>query len=436
MAESVRVRPRVARGPRVSAEATRGSSAISAPNCTTGTTRPRIPKATSPSPVNTKAAPRPVRPRRAANALAGDTPQLQAARGTRLSTARDGIGARHPGCRRGRCQEHSVAQDGGCQQEDVVGQDEGPALQGRPGPGCPDQVECRARAGPEAQLRGGPGRGGHRHREPAHGLRHVHRVDCGHQGRELLMGGRGRQCRQRILTCVLEEHPPLVGLARVAQRDARHEPVALGLGQRVGALHVDRVLGGDTMKGAAAGSVRAVDGDLRSSIASSSADWVLGEARLISSASTMLAKIGPGPELERARVSLVEDAHAGHVAGQQVGRELDAPDRAVDAAGQRLGQHGLAHARARPRSAGGPRRAARSRDSRTASGLPAMHATPRRRESAAAVSAPCRPACRSSVLRRGVAVRDQASPMGAAHATPQCQRPGARPRPRVGRAPG
>ena len=32
----------------------------------------------------------------------------------------------------------------------------------------------------------------------------------------------------------------------------------------------------------------------RSSIASSSADWVLGEARLISSASTMLAKIPPG----------------------------------------------------------------------------------------------------------------------------------------------
>ena len=32
----------------------------------------------------------------------------------------------------------------------------------------------------------------------------------------------------------------------------------------------------------------------RSCIASSSADWVLGEARLISSANTTLAKIGPG----------------------------------------------------------------------------------------------------------------------------------------------
>ena len=32
----------------------------------------------------------------------------------------------------------------------------------------------------------------------------------------------------------------------------------------------------------------------RSSIASSSADWVFGEARLISSATTMLAKTAPG----------------------------------------------------------------------------------------------------------------------------------------------
>ena len=31
-----------------------------------------------------------------------------------------------------------------------------------------------------------------------------------------------------------------------------------------------------------------------SSMTSSSADWVLGEARLISSARTMVAKIGPG----------------------------------------------------------------------------------------------------------------------------------------------
>ena len=82
----------------------------------------------------------------------------------------------------------------------------------------------------------------------------------------------------------------------------------------------------------------------RSSIASSSADCVLGEARLISSPRTMLAKIGAGPELELAGRP-VEDGDAGDVGGQQVGGELDAAEGARRCErGQRLGQAGLAHA--------------------------------------------------------------------------------------------
>ena len=68
-------------------------------------------------------------------------------------------------------------------------------------------------------------------------------------------------------------------------------------------------------------------------IASSRADCVRGVVRLISSASTMLAKIGPGLK-SNSRCLLVVDGHAQDVAGQQVGRELDAAERAVDAAGQ------------------------------------------------------------------------------------------------------
>src|SRR6266508_4555563 len=55
----------------------------------------------------------------------------------------------------------------------------------------------------------------------------------------------------------------------------------------------------------------------RSSIDSSRAAWVLGEARLISSPTTMLAKIDPGLNSK-------------------------SPHRAVDRPGQRLGQHRLA----------------------------------------------------------------------------------------------
>ena len=81
----------------------------------------------------------------------------------------------------------------------------------------------------------------------------------------------------------------------------------------------------------------------RSSMHSSRLDWVLGEARLISSASTMLAKMGPGRNSNSPRL-LVEDAHAGDVAGKQVGRELDPGELAVDGAGQGFGEKRLADA--------------------------------------------------------------------------------------------
>jgi hypothetical protein len=49
------------------------------------------------------------------------------------------------------------------------------------------------------------------------------------------------------------------------------------------------------------------------------------------------------PELEVAAL-LIEDVHAGHVGRQQVRRELDPAERAVDRPRDRLGQHRLAHA--------------------------------------------------------------------------------------------
>ena len=81
----------------------------------------------------------------------------------------------------------------------------------------------------------------------------------------------------------------------------------------------------------------------RSSIASSSADCVFGEARLISSASTMLANSGPGWKTNDS-LDALEDADADEVGRQQVGRELHALPRAVDRGRHRLGEAGLADA--------------------------------------------------------------------------------------------
>ena len=83
-----------------------------------------------------------------------------------------------------------------------------------------------------------------------------------------------------------------------------------------------------------------------SCIASSSADCVLGVARLISSASSRLAKTGPGWNRNCAlAVLLDEDVGADDVGRHQVRRELDAVERAVDDVRDGSHEHRLAQAR-------------------------------------------------------------------------------------------
>ena len=85
-------------------------------------------------------------------------------------------------------------------------------------------------------------------------------------------------------------------------------------------------------------------------MASSSADCVLGGVRLISSASRMLAKIGPGTKVQVRRPVvgiLLDDVGAGDVGRHQVGRELDALEHQAQrlrqgAHQQRLGRAGQA----------------------------------------------------------------------------------------------
>ena len=95
----------------------------------------------------------------------------------------------------------------------------------------------------------------------------------------------------------------------------------------------------------------------RSCMHSSRPDWVLGEARLISSTSTTLANTGPGPELEAA-LALVEDVGAHDVGGQQVGGALHARVLGLDRARRARGPGRSCRPRGCPRSGRGPRRAA------------------------------------------------------------------------------
>ena len=84
----------------------------------------------------------------------------------------------------------------------------------------------------------------------------------------------------------------------------------------------------------------------RSCIASSSADCVFGDARLISSASSRFVKIGPAWKTNcLLPVALLQDVAAGDVRRQQVGRELDAADVERQQPRERLDELGLAQAR-------------------------------------------------------------------------------------------
>ena len=143
------------------------------------------------------------------------------------------------------------------------------------------------------------------------------------------------------------EHLLLLLRARVADRQLEQEAVELRLGQRVGALVLDRVLGGDDDErvGQRVGR-RPRRVTCRSSIDSSSAAWVFGGVRLISSASSTLVNTGPGRKRNPPPPvgAAVEDELAGHVGRHEVGRELHALEVEVEGGGERLDDQRLGHA--------------------------------------------------------------------------------------------
>ena len=141
-----------------------------------------------------------------------------------------------------------------CQVAYVVGQHVLAALHRRPRLRRPDQVQRRPRGGAEPEIGGAPGRRGQCHGVPLDHLGDVHAV--GDLDQLAHLGGVGDRLEllERADPVARGEHRDLGGLHRVAHREPHHEPVALGLGQGVGALHLDRVLGGDHHEGRRRGS--------------------------------------------------------------------------------------------------------------------------------------------------------------------------------------
>ena len=98
------------------------------------------------------------------------------------------------------------------------------------------------------------------------------------------------------------------------------------------------------MNGSGSGWVWLSTLTLPSLMASSKALCVFGVVRLISSARTTLANIGPGRN-SKVWSGLVENRHAQDVGGEQVAGELDAAEGAVEHARERMRQGGFSHPR-------------------------------------------------------------------------------------------
>ena len=130
---------------------------------------------------------------------------------------------------------------------------------------------------------------------------------------------------------------------RVADAQAHEEAVELGLGQRVGALVLDRVLRGEDQEGRLELVGAVVGGDLALLHRLQQRGLRLGRGAVDLVAEEQVAEHGPGPELE-ARGALVEDRRARHVGGQQVGRELHAAEAQPRRGGERARDQRLGHA--------------------------------------------------------------------------------------------
>ena len=140
---------------------------------------------------------------------------------------------------------------------------------------------------------------------------------------------------------LLVEDDDLLDRLRIAEPEAEHEPVELGLGQRERALVLDRVLGGDDEERVGHRVGRAVDRRLALLHALEQRGLGLGRRPVDLVGEDDLAEDRPRPELELLGL-LVVDRQAGDVRGQQVRRELDPPERAAEAPGDRLGEDRLA----------------------------------------------------------------------------------------------
>jgi hypothetical protein len=120
---------------------------------------------------------------------------------------------------------------------------------------------------------------------------------------------------------VTSEHLDLGVARRQVERQLHEEPVELRLGQRVGALVLDRVHGRRHQERGREGASQPVDRDLALLHRLEEGRLRLGRRPVDLVGEQHVREDGPGSELELAGLGVV-DERSGDVAGHEIGREL------------------------------------------------------------------------------------------------------------------
>jgi hypothetical protein len=129
----------------------------------------------------------------------------------------------------------------------------------------------------------------------------------------------------------------------VADEDLQEEAVPLRLGQRVDALALDRVLGGQHQEGRRDGVGHAGDRDVALGHHLEQGGLDLGRGAVDLVGQHHVGEHGPELDVEGLLRGPV-DAGADEVGGNEVGGELEAAEAAAQDAGHRLGGQGLGQA--------------------------------------------------------------------------------------------
>jgi len=171
--------------------------------------------------------------------------------------------------------------------------------------------------------------------------RDMHGVDGLAQLVQVGRGQAGREAARGRAGGAATEHQPFRRALRVTEREPQQEPVELRFGQRIDALLLGRVLGGDDEKRIGQGVRGAVHADLMflHRFQQGALGARAGAVDLVGQQD--FGEDRPGLEAEVARLGLV-DGGADQVGGQQVAGELHSARAKAQRAGQRGGQGGLA----------------------------------------------------------------------------------------------